>query len=94
MPISSHHFFFRLRVHPGLSDSDDHLGACHCSVYVIDLRRTHWCVLSPTRFSGLCAICIFKGMIKATTNREVGLNVITELVVGYMLPHKPIAMMM
>lgn len=34
------------------------------------------------------------GMIQAVTNQQVGLNVITELVVGYALPGRPIAMMM
>ncbi|XP_006455006.1 oligopeptide transporter protein OPT variant 1 [Agaricus bisporus var. bisporus H97] len=34
------------------------------------------------------------GMIQAITNQQVGLNVITELIIGYMLPGKPIAMMM
>ena len=34
------------------------------------------------------------GMIQAITNQQVGLNVITELVIGYALPGKPIAMMM
>ncbi|OCH85661.1 small oligopeptide transporter [Obba rivulosa] len=34
------------------------------------------------------------GMIQAVTNRQVGLNVITELIVGFMLPGKPVAMMM
>ncbi|KAG1850523.1 OPT oligopeptide transporter protein-domain-containing protein [Suillus tomentosus] len=34
------------------------------------------------------------GMIQAITNQQVGLNVITELIVGYALPGKPIAMMM
>ncbi|KAH7922249.1 small oligopeptide transporter [Leucogyrophana mollusca] len=34
------------------------------------------------------------GMIQAITNQQVGLNVITELVVGYALPGRPIAMMM
>jgi OPT family small oligopeptide transporter len=33
------------------------------------------------------------GMIQAVTNRQVGLNVITELIVGFMIPGKPIAMM-
>jgi len=33
-------------------------------------------------------------MIQAITNQQVGLNVITELVIGYMLPGRPIAMMM
>jgi len=34
------------------------------------------------------------GMIQAVTNQQVGLNVITELVIGYALPGRPIAMMM
>ncbi|KAJ2936791.1 hypothetical protein H1R20_g315, partial [Candolleomyces eurysporus] len=34
------------------------------------------------------------GMIQAITNLQVGLNVITELIIGYVLPGKPIAMML
>lgn len=34
------------------------------------------------------------GMIQAITNQQVGLNVITELIIGYGLPGRPIAMMM
>jgi hypothetical protein len=34
------------------------------------------------------------GMIEAITNQQVGLNVITELIIGYGLPGRPIAMMM
>lgn len=34
------------------------------------------------------------GMIQAITNQQVGLNVITELVIGYALPGKPLAMML
>ena len=33
------------------------------------------------------------GMIQAITNQQIGLNVITELVAGYILPGKPLAMM-
>lgn len=33
-------------------------------------------------------------MIQAITNQQVGLNVITELIIGYTLPGRPIAMMM
>ena len=33
------------------------------------------------------------GMIQAVTNQQIGLNVITELVSGYILPGKPLAMM-
>ncbi|KAF9221234.1 small oligopeptide transporter [Gyrodon lividus] len=34
------------------------------------------------------------GMIQAITNQQVGLNVITELIIGYALPGRPVAMMM
>ena len=34
------------------------------------------------------------GMIEAITNQEVGLNVLTELIIGYVLPGRPIAMML
>ena len=34
------------------------------------------------------------GMIQAITNQQVGLNVITELIIGYAVPGRPIAMMM
>ena len=34
------------------------------------------------------------GMIQAITNQQIGLNVITELVIGYALPGKPVAMML
>ena len=34
------------------------------------------------------------GIIAATSNQVVGLNVITELIIGYILPGKPIAMML
>src|SRR6266851_1703113 len=43
------------------------------------------------------AIAIFyivpAGMIQAITNQQIGLNVITELIAGYALPGKPIALM-
>jgi OPT family oligopeptide transporter len=34
------------------------------------------------------------GVIEAMTNIEIGLNVITELIIGYLLPGRSIAMMM
>ncbi|KAE8209882.1 hypothetical protein CF327_g6183 [Tilletia walkeri] len=33
------------------------------------------------------------GIIQAITNQQVGLNVITEFIIGYMLPGRPVAMM-
>ncbi|KAL0843755.1 hypothetical protein Bca101_017001 [Brassica carinata] len=42
-----------------------------------------------------CAIAMFFtlpiGVIQATTNHRVGLNVITELIIGYLYPGKPLA---
>jgi OPT family small oligopeptide transporter len=34
------------------------------------------------------------GIIQAITNQQIGLNVITELIIGYALPGRPVAMMM
>jgi OPT family small oligopeptide transporter len=57
----------------------------------------------PTHLPGwglLIALVIFTvwlvpiGMIQAITNVQIGLNVFTEFLVGYMLPGKPIAMML
>uniref|UniRef100_A0A1J3CBL1 Oligopeptide transporter 1 n=1 Tax=Noccaea caerulescens TaxID=107243 RepID=A0A1J3CBL1_NOCCA len=42
-----------------------------------------------------CAIALFFtlpiGVIQATTNQQMGLNVITELIIGYLYPGKPLA---
>lgn len=34
------------------------------------------------------------GIIQAVTNQQIGLNVITEVIVGYVLPGQPLAMML
>lgn len=34
------------------------------------------------------------GVIQAITNQQTGLNVITELIIGYMQPGRPVAMML
>ncbi|KAF9444401.1 OPT oligopeptide transporter [Macrolepiota fuliginosa MF-IS2] len=34
------------------------------------------------------------GMIQAITNQQIGLNVVTELIIGYALPGRPVAMML
>jgi OPT family oligopeptide transporter len=34
------------------------------------------------------------GVILAVTNQNIGLNVVTEMIIGYALPGRPIAMMM
>jgi len=38
--------------------------------------------------------CIPIGIIQAVTNIQLGLNVFTEFIIGYMLPGRPIAMML
>ena len=46
-------------------------------------------------YYGLAFVCTVPGgMIMATTNQELGLKVITELIIGYILPGRPIATMM
>ncbi len=34
------------------------------------------------------------GIIQAVTNQQIGLNVLTELIIGYLLPGRPLAMML
>lgn len=34
------------------------------------------------------------GMIQAITNQQIGMNVVTELIIGYVLPGRPVAMML
>ena len=34
------------------------------------------------------------GIIQAVTNQQIGLNVIAELIIGYLLPGRPLAMML
>lgn len=56
-----------------------------------DTHMTWWafiiCMILPLIF------IIPIGMVMAITNIQIGLNVITEFIVGYMLPGRPIAMM-
>ncbi|EOY11965.1 Oligopeptide transporter 5 [Theobroma cacao] len=60
-----------------------------CEGFGKQLQLPWWGVLLA------CAIALFFtlpiGIIQATTNMQPGLNVITELVIGYMYPGKPLA---
>jgi OPT family small oligopeptide transporter len=62
------------------------------SIEVWPTQMPVWCFVVALVISFAYVIPI--GMIQAITNQQVGLNVITELIIGYMLPGKPIAMMM
>ncbi|KAF7334639.1 OPT oligopeptide transporter [Mycena venus] len=58
-----------------------------------------WDTKFPVQFFILALVISFVyvipiGMIQAITNQQVGLNVITELIIGYALPGRPVAMMM
>ncbi|EOY11966.1 hypothetical protein QUC31_001588 [Theobroma cacao] len=60
-----------------------------CEGFGKQLQLPWWGVLLA------CAIALFftlpVGIIQATTNMQPGLNVITELIIGYMYPGKPLA---
>jgi hypothetical protein len=51
----------------------------------------------PLQLTSLCQALVYtipSGVIQAATNFQIGLNVISELIIGYALPGRPIAMMM
>jgi len=64
--------------------------ACVC-ITVWDTKMPIWALVIALLLAITFTVPI--GMIQAITNRQVGLNVITELIVGYMLPGRPNAMM-
>ncbi|EMD32415.1 hypothetical protein CERSUDRAFT_68734 [Gelatoporia subvermispora B] len=65
--------------------------ACLC-IKLWPTEMTIWALLVALVIALIYVVPI--GMIQAVTNRQVGLNVITELIVGFMLPGRPVAMMM
>ncbi|KAL4594728.1 hypothetical protein ACB092_12G040000 [Castanea dentata] len=62
-----------------------------CEYYNESLQLPWWDVLLA------CAIAVFFtlpiGVISATTNQAPGLNIITEYIIGYMYPERPVANM-
>ncbi|XP_052209215.1 oligopeptide transporter 6 [Diospyros lotus] len=62
-----------------------------CSYYSNTIQLPWWGVLLA------CAIALFFtlpiGVITATTNQQPGLNIITEYIIGYMYPERPVANM-
>ncbi|AQK80141.1 Oligopeptide transporter 7 [Zea mays] len=62
-----------------------------CEYYIEQLQLPWWGVLLA------CALAIFYtlpiGILKATTNQAPGLNVITEYIMGYLYPGRPMANM-
>ena len=65
-----------------------------CSIATIDAWNTEmpvWCLIIALLIAIVFLIPV--GVIYALTNIAVGLNVVTEFIIGYMLPGKPLAMM-
>ncbi|KIK00651.1 hypothetical protein K443DRAFT_7500 [Laccaria amethystina LaAM-08-1] len=65
--------------------------ACIC-IKVWPTQMPIWALLLALLISTFYVIPI--GMIQAITNRQVGLNVITELIAGFVMPGNPTAVMM
>ncbi|RKF53705.1 Sexual differentiation process protein isp4 [Golovinomyces cichoracearum] len=61
-------------------------------ILVWDTHFTWWAMIVCTIIP--CIFVIPLGIIYATTNIQIGLNVLTEFIIGYMSPGKPLAMMM
>ena len=66
------------------------LGLVTCLVW--DTHLTWWAFIIALLISLFFYLPI--GIIQATTNVQIGLNVITEFIIGYMQPGRPLAMMM
>ncbi|KAK2984249.1 hypothetical protein RJ640_010208 [Escallonia rubra] len=60
-----------------------------CEGFGRQLQLPYWGVLLAIALALLFTLPI--GVITATTNQQPGLNVITELIIGYMYPGKPLA---
>jgi len=66
------------------------LGLVTCLVW--ETHLTWWAFIVALLISLFFYLPI--GIIQATTNVQIGLNVITEYIIGYMQPGRPLAMMM
>ncbi|PCH34542.1 OPT oligopeptide transporter [Wolfiporia cocos MD-104 SS10] len=62
------------------------------SIEVWDTQFPVWALILALLISFVYTVPC--GMIQAITNQQIGLNVVTELIIGYALPGRPIAMMM
>jgi hypothetical protein len=65
-------------------------GMVACQVW--DTHLTWWAYIICILIGAVLILPV--GIIQAITNQQTGLNVITEMIVGYMLPGQPIAMML
>ena len=68
------------------------LGLAFASALAWDTHLSWWAFIIALLISLVFSVPI--GMIQAITNIQLGLNVITEFIIGYMQPGKPVAMML
>ncbi|KAL9121181.1 MAG: hypothetical protein Q9187_002259 [Circinaria calcarea] len=68
------------------------LGIALASVLAYPTHLTWWAFFISLAISLVFSVPI--GMIQAITNIQLGLNVITEFIIGYMQPGRPVAMML
>jgi hypothetical protein len=68
------------------------LGLGFVTVLVYPTNLTWWAFLLAVAISFTFALPI--GIIQAVTNNQIGLNVLTEFVYGYIQPGRPLALMM
>ena len=68
------------------------IGLSFAVCYAWDTHMTGWVYVIAILIPIVWSIPI--GMVQAITNIQIGLNVLTEFIAGYMQPGKPVAMMM
>jgi len=68
------------------------LGLGFLTILAYPTNLTWWAFLLAVGISFVFSLPI--GIIQAVTNTQIGLNVLTEFIFGYIQPGKPLALMM
>ena len=68
----------------------------HCFSHSLLVSSVHLFDYHCCNLTGMSAFVytIPIGIIQAITNQQIAVNVVTELIAGYVVPGKPVAMMM
>ena len=61
------------------------------TITVFDTKLPVWALIVALLFAMIFVVPV--GMIRAITNQQVALQILAELIVGYILPGRPVAMM-
>ena len=81
-----------MRLAVGLTDEKQMLGLGFLAILFWPTNLTWWAFLLAVFISFSFALPI--GIIQAVTNTQIGLNVLTEFIYGYIQPGRPLALMM